>query len=147
MRYKHLNLRRKYVKLQEQFACPYCEKTYQVNKALRDHIIMKHEKNAQFHCNICNGNFPVFSNSEEYSDLAESSEPSEDNFVGLLEPKKEPLENVDYFNEDYSADDPLDIYNTKFTLKKSLVQHAKTIDETKKQVTCHAMPALHESTL
>ena len=54
-----------------------------------------------------------------------------------MEPKKEPLGNVDYFNEDYSADDPLDIYNTKFTLKKSLVQHTKTIDETKNQATCH----------
>merc|ERR1712129_618754 len=49
---------RKYVKSQDQFQCPYCEKTYQVNKALRDHIIMKHEKSASHHCNICNGKFP-----------------------------------------------------------------------------------------
>ena len=39
---------------------------------------------------------PIFTSLEETSDVAESSV---DNFVGLLEPKKEPMEIADYFVE------------------------------------------------
>ena len=39
--------------------CPICKKDYSGQVALKNHIILKHERSAQHQCEICQGKYPT----------------------------------------------------------------------------------------
>ena len=56
VKYKHSEIPNISPKKQAQVECPHCKKTYSGNVALKNHIILKHDRNAQHRCDLCQVN-------------------------------------------------------------------------------------------